>query len=445
MSTSSENRAQQLAPKRELWAWAMYDFANSGFTTVVLTAVFNVYFVASVVTRSADEGMGTGASTGTFLWSVSLAVANLLVLLSAPVLGAIADVTAMKKQFLWVTSLGCILFTALLALVQPGDVAMAMVFVILATVMFASGENLIAAFLPELAPPEYLGRLSGYGWSLGYIGGMLVLGICLVYVSMAQSLGEEAAQYVPVTMVITAVMFALAVLPTFIWLRERATPDIALEKNARLFAQIVTKTFKELRQTYVEASRFRDLFNLLASMTVYYCGIHAVIVLAAIYAQQVFGFKTSDTIMLILVVNITAAVGAFLFGILQDRIGSVKALAIALGIWVLAIFLAFMATQVWVFWLAANLVGVAMGSTQSAGRALVGQFTPFGRQGEFFGLWGMAVKLAAVIGPLGYGLLVYITDGNHRVAILSTLSFFVLGLLLLLRVNETRGRQTALS
>ena len=443
MSTFSERSTHKLAPKRELWAWAMYDFANSGYTTVVLTAVFNVYFVSAVVTQSANEG-GDGG-TGTLLWSISLAVANLIVLITAPVLGALADVSAMKKQFLAITSVGCILFTALLALVQPGDVAFAMFLVIIATIMFASGENLIAAFLPELAPPEYLGRLSGYGWSLGYFGGMLVLGICLVYVSMAQAGGQAPAQYVPVTMLITAGIFALAVLPTFIWLRERATAEIEFGTAVPVFTQTVTKAFKELGDTFSEASKFKDLFRLLVSMTVYYCGIHTVIVLAAIYAQQVFGFKTNDTIVLIMVVNITAAVGAFLFGVLQDRIGSIKALTLALAVWIVAILVAFLATDVWQFWIAANLVGVAMGSTQSAGRALVGQFTPLGRQGEFFGLWGMAVKLAAVIGPLAYGFLAFVTKGNHRIAILSTLLFFILGLLLLFRVNENRGRQAVLS
>jgi len=261
MSTFSDRSTHKLAPKRELWAWAMYDFANSGYTTVVLTAVFNVYFVSAVVNQSANEG-GDGG-TGTLLWSISLAVANLIVLITAPVLGALADVSAMKKQFLAITSVGCILFTALLALVQPGDVAFAMVLVAIATIMFASGENLIAAFLPELAPPEYLGRLSGYGWSLGYFGGMLVLGICLIYVSMAQAAGQAPAQYVPVTMLITAGIFALAVLPTFIWLRERATAEIKIGTAVPVFTQTVTKAFQELGDTFSEASKFKDLFRLL--------------------------------------------------------------------------------------------------------------------------------------------------------------------------------------
>jgi UMF1 family MFS transporter len=185
------------------------------------------------------------------------------------------------------------------------------------------------------------------------------------------------------------------------------------------------------------------LFRFLWSLTSYYAGIYIVIVLAAVYAQEVMGFKTQDTIMLIMVVNITAAIGAFLFGHLQDRIGSKRSIAITLLIWIAAIVCAYLATDEWLFWIAANLIGTALGGAQSAGRALVGQFTPEGRQGEFFGLWGLATKLSAIIGPLTYGGMIYLFAGDHRVALLSTLVFFIFGLVLLAAVNEKRGREMA--
>ncbi|MFQ5761150.1 MAG: MFS transporter, partial [Acidiferrobacterales bacterium] len=201
----------RVAPSRQIFAWAMFDFANSGYTTVVLTAVFNAYFVGVV---AANANASTGGS-GTLYWTIAIAIANALVLVSAPVLGAIADHRANKKRFLALTTTGCVVFTALLATIGPGDVWLAMVFVIVASFMFATGENLIAAFLPEIAPQADMGRISGYGWSLGYLGGLLVLGACLAYVSWAQAHGHSAAQYVPITMLITASMFALAVMPTF--------------------------------------------------------------------------------------------------------------------------------------------------------------------------------------------------------------------------------------
>jgi len=411
----------------------MYDFANSGYTTVVLTAVFNAYFVGVVAGNGADR-----SGTATLLWTVVMAITNVLVLASAPILGAIADHGAHKKRFLAFTTVGCVFFTILLGFVGRGDVALGMTLVILATLMFASGENFIAAFLPEIAEQKDMGRISGYGWSLGYLGGLLVLGMCLVYIQWAQSQGDAVTQYVPVTMWITAVMFALAALPTFIWLRERAVPQpLAPGEN------YIRIGFARVRHTLSQARHYRDLFRFLITLAVYYCGINTVVVLAAIYAQEVMGFSMQENIMLILVVNVTAAIGALTFGLVQDRLGSVRTLAITLLVWIAALAIAYFTETRAAFWVVANLVGVALGSSQSAGRALVGQFSPPERSAEFFGLWGLAGKLAAVIGPLVYGLVTYLTHGNHRQALLSTTAFFIAGLLLLLTVNERRGRAAA--
>jgi UMF1 family MFS transporter len=420
-----------LAARRELFAWAMYDFANSGYTTVVLTTIFNAYFVGVVA-----GGAGTlPKGLGTLLWTGAVSLPNALVLVSAPVLGAIADHYAAKKRFLLATTVGCVLCTGLLALAGPGDVWLAMGLVGLSNLTFATGENLIAAFLPEISHQDGMGRVSAYGWALGYLGGLAVLGVCLAYVTWAQRHGLDATQYVPVTMLIVAAVFALAATPTFLWLRERAIP-VPLGSGEHS----LTIGFHRLRHTLAESTRFRDLFRFLVALTIYYCGINTVVVLAAVYAQEVMGFGTSDTIVLVMVVNVTAAVGAFLFGQVQDRLGSVPTLAVTLLIWIAATGLAFMVDSRAGFWFVANLVGVALGSSQSSGRALIGQFTPPTRAAEFFGLWGLAGKLAAVVGPLSYGLITYLTAGNHRLAILSTVLFFVIGLAILATVDESRGK-----
>jgi UMF1 family MFS transporter len=427
----SSSHTSEPVTRRERFAWCMYDFANSGYTTVILTAIFNAYFVGVIAA-------GQGSGDATLLWTLAMAAANALVLISAPVVGAIADYSGAKKRFLTVTTIGCVVFTALLYFAGPGDIALAMALVILATFMFASGENLIAAFLPEISTPETIGRLSGYGWALGYLGGLLALVLCLAYVTYAEKQGIEAAQYVPVTNLIVAALFALAALPTLLWLRERTTVAESFDSS-----QIVRQGFSRLRATLHQARLHTDLFRFLLALTTYYAGIHIVIVLAAVYAQEVMGFKTQDTIILIMVVNVTAAIGAFLFGHLQDRIGSLRCIAITLLIWIAAIGCAYFADDTLLFWVAANLIGTALGGAQSAGRALVGQFTPAGRQGEFFGLWGLATKLSAIIGPLTYGGMVYLFAGDHRVALLSTLAFFVLGLVMLAAVDEQRGREMA--
>ncbi|HEY5790049.1 MAG TPA: MFS transporter [Gammaproteobacteria bacterium] len=417
------------ASRRELWAWAFYDFANSGYTTVVLTAVFNAYFVGVVAAAH-------GSGTATLLWTVAIAAANALVLFSAPLLGAIADARGLKKQFLLLTTLGCVLLTAALASVGPGDVLPGVLLLIGSCVLFGTGENLIAAFLPELVPATAIGRLSARGWALGYLGGLLVLGLCLGWLHLAEARGVATAAAVPDTMLIVAAAYALAALPTLLWLRDRARP-LAREQGT------LTAGWRRLGESWRAAHRYPDLRRFLVTLTVYHAGIQTVVVLATVYAQQAMGFGTVESLWLILVVNVTAAVGAFAFGQLQDRIGSVPTLALTLVLWIVAGVIAWAAESRAPFWLAANLVGLAMGASQSAGRALVARFAPHGRTGECFGLWGVAVKLAAILGPLSYGMLGFLSGGDHRTALLSTIAFFVAGLWLLRGVDEQRGMRAA--
>jgi UMF1 family MFS transporter len=412
----------------------LYDFANSGYTTVVQTTIFSTYFVGVVV----GTVPGVPPGLGTLLWSLSVGAANFVVMVSAPVVGAIADSRASKKRFLLVSSVGCIAATAMLAMVGPGDVVLGMILVILSVVMFAYGENLVAAFLPELVPEQQMGRLSGYGWGLGYVGGLLTLLLCLGYIIWAKDRGISEAQAVPATLLITAGIFALTAMPTFLWLRERAQP-----MPAEMKLSVVTAGFQRLRYTYREARRFRDLIRFLLTLAVYQSGVSTVIVLAAIYAQEEMGFDTQSLIALIMVINVTAAVGALICGQLQDRIGSVPTLAITLVIWIVALIAAFIAEQRSDMWLSGNLIGLAMGASQSVGRALVSKFSPAERAGEFLGLWGLVNRLSVIVGPLSYGLINYWSGGNHRLSLLSTLLFFAAGLLLLLRVDEARGRAAA--
>jgi UMF1 family MFS transporter len=408
--------------RREVWAWAMYDFANSGYTTVVMTAVFNAYFVSVV---AGNEPWAT------FAWTAALAVSYGIVMVAGPFLGAWADAHAAKKRVLAVSTAVCIVGTMALAGSAPGAVAWAVTFVIVSNVAYAIGENVVAAFLPEIARPEALGKVSGWGWSLGYFGGLLALGICLWWVMSAPSRGSTAGEAVPGTMIITGIVFALASAPTFLFLRERGRRH-AQPSTAAAVARLV--------ETARSAGRYGDLLRVFACGVFYQAGVATVIALAAIYAEQVMGFKTEQTILLILVVNVTAAIGAFGFGYAQDRIGKVWALRITIVGWIVMTVVAYLATTPGLFWVAANLAGFCMGSSQSAGRALVAYFSPADRSGEFFGLWGVATRLAAILGPLTYGAVTWITAGNHRLGILFTAAFFMVALAILVFVDERRGR-----
>lgn len=423
-----------LAPgvaRSEAWGWAMYDFANSSYTTVVITAIFNSYFVAVV---------GQGQAWATFAWTASLAVSNILLMIIGPVLGAYADLSGKKKRLLLFTTLGCVITTASLALSGPGSLAVTIPLLILSSIFYGAGENLVAAFLPELAKAEHQGKLSGWGWSLGYLGGIGSLLVCLAYIAYASERGQQADQFVPVTMLITAAIFGIASLPTFLLLQERARPQ------ARTGPQgVIAGALARLSQTLRHIRLYQDLRRFLICVVIYQAGIQAVIALAAIYAQQAMKFSTQDTVLLIIVVNITAAVGAFSFGYIQDRIGHVATIALTLLCWIVMVGLAWLAHGPALFWVAANIAGLALGASQSAARAFVGILSPATRRAEFFGLWGLSVRLASIIGPLTYGITTWLSDGNHRMAMLITGSYFLAGLLLLMRVDAARGRRAALA
>jgi UMF1 family MFS transporter len=414
--------------RREVFAWACYDFANSGYTTVVLTAVFSAYFVGTVAGDFAHP---------TTLWTWILAVSNALVMVAMPLIGAYADLRARKKWLLVWSTAGCVLTTAALALAGRGDVALASSAIIASNFFFMIGVALIAAFLPELARPQGLGRVSGWGWSFGYLGGMGALGICIGYVMWSQAHGLGAQHYVPVTMLIVAVTFALAAWPTLAWLTERAQPQTeSVTGHAR-------ESWVRLWQTLRQARNYRDFALLLACGAFYQAGVTVVIALAAIYAQQVMQFDTLRTMMLIFVVNITAALGAFLFGYVQDRLGHRRTLALTLLGWLAMTWIAAATTSVAMFWVAANLAGLCMGSSQSAGRAMAGALAPEKRRAEFFGLWILATQLASVVGPLTYGAVMIATGNDHRTSILVTGTFFLAGLLLIAPINMQRGRLVA--
>ena len=429
MSLFSTDALNPGVRKREVFGWAMFDFANSGYTTVVLTAVFAAYFVGAV----AD-----GAEWAAFAWTAALSLSHLIVMLTIPAMGAWADQHGAKKRLLMFTTAGCVLATAALAWVGPGAVVLGTVLIVVSNVFFAWGESLVAAFLPELAKPAAMGRVSGWGWSLGYCGGMLALGLSLAYVLWAQAQGQKAAQFVPVTMLITAAVFALASMFTLVLLRERASPQEGVSGSAW------SQSFKQLRSTFQQARRYQDFMWLLACATAYQGGVAVAITLAAIYAEQVIGFAQQETMVLIFVLNIAAMVGAFAFGYWQDRLGHKLALGITLVGWVATCIIAAITTTKGGFWYAAAIAGVCMGSSQSSGRAMAGMLAPPAQLAEFFGLWTFATRVASIIGPLSYGAITWMTGGNQRLAIGSTAVLFVVGLVLLIPVNMKRGREAAL-
>lgn len=434
MATSKTPLLKPGVSRGEALAWASMDFANSGYTTVVLTAVFNAYFVSVVM---AD------AESATLAWTLVLSASYFLVMLSAPVLGAYADLRAQKKRLLVASTWGCVVATALLATVGPGMLAWAAVLLIISNLCYATNQDLVAAFLPEISPAEHLGRVSGYGWAWGYLGGLVALALALVWVQFAQHQAQSAQVVVGGTMMATAALFALAAVPSLRVLRERSEPQVSAQ--AWGLSEWLAASWGRLIETWRLSVAQRDLRRFLLCVVVYHAGVQTVITLAAVYAQQVMGFSVAQTITLILLVNITAAVGAWAFGFLQDWLGHSKSLGVALICWCLMVLTAWQAESEPLFWLAANLAGVAMGASQSGARAAVAYLSRPGREAETFGLWGVAVNCSAILGPVTYGLVTWLSSNNHRVAMLVTGLFFLVGLAVLAQVDFQRGRRAVIS
>ena len=412
--------------RKEVFGWAMYDFANSGYTTVVITAVFAAYFVGAVANQ---------AEWATLAWTSALSVSYAIVMLTMPAMGEWADRHAVKKKLLMAVTAACVVSTAALAWVGPGQVLLALILIVISNTFYTYGESLTAAFLPELAKPEAMGRISAWGWAWGYLGGMLTLGVCLAYVLWAQGQGQTAGRFVPITMLMTAAIYALAAGLTFVLLKEHAQPQLMRQPHASRWQQLV--------QTFKEAKDYKDFMQLMACAVAYQGGVAVAITLAAIYAEQVIGFQPQETMVLIFVLNIAALVGSLILGYAQDRMGHKLALSLTLWGWGITCVLAALSTSKDMFWWAAVLAGVCMGSSQSTGRAMAALLIPSHRSAEFFGLWSFAIRLASILGPMGYGLITWLTGGNQRLAIAATTSLFGVGWLLLLPVNLKRGRELA--
>ena len=401
----------EVKPK-ELYAWAMYDFANSGYTTVVLTTVFSAYFVG-VVAQDYDWA--------TLLLTLTLSASYLLLMLTLPAIGARADQFSRKKMVLFFSTLFCVVGTASLAFSGPGYVAWAVIFLFMSNYAYGVGEAIIASFLPEIARREALGRVSGWGWGFGYLGGMLTLSLAILIVAYFdhQGLGPEFS--VPWVMILTAVVFMIMAVPALVFLRQRHQDHTPQLKPRFMLAQ-VWQSVKGCRQTQP------NLFRLLVCGAWYHAGIAVVITLFAVYASQVMGFSMSQIMMMVFTVNLAAAVSAAAFGYVQDSLGHKKALALTLLGWLVMVAIASTTQSVAGFWLAATCAGLCIGSSQSAGRAMVGLLAPEDRLAEMYGLWAFAIQLAAIVGPLAYGLITWFSDGNHRLALGCTALFFMMGL-----------------
>lgn len=428
------------APWYEILGFALFDFANSAYTTVIITVVFGNVFWHYIV---GDEVQGN------WYWSVALFCSYMCVVVTAPILGAFMDFTASKKRFLFLSYLITVLATASLYFISPGGIGVAILLIAVSNFGFSSGENIVSSFLSDLGSPEELGKISGYAWGLGYFGGIGSTLIVMFVTGFSATEGPyELKQW---TGPITAAFFFFAAIPTFILLKERGKP-----RQLPAGETLITIGFTRLRRTLGEVANFRDLMIFLISYFFAYSGLAIVISFAFIYGEQVIKWTGSAAAIMFVLTNLSAAVGAVLFGIIQSRIGDKLTYNITLLIWIAAVVLIYAAPAVTaginaamgtelatqsVFLGIGALAGLCLGATQTASRAVTGVFTPESKAGEFFGLWGLSTKLAAAIGLITYGLFTKLV--GIETAILLCAVFFAIGLIINMFTDEKRGRAAA--
>ena len=433
------NGTAERASKKEIFGWAMFDFANQAYTLLIITVVFGDLFTR-VIVGNADGDY----RLGNLLWSLSLATSYFLVVVTAPLFGAVMDATATRKQFLFASYLATVFTTAMLWFVAPGWVALGVLLIIVSNYAYSLGESFIASFLPDLGPPEDLGKISGFGWALGYVGGLVATGFALLFLGEVSAENFDNVRWVGP---FAGFFFLVTAIPTFLWVRERNCPRPGAPGHW------LRTGAARVRETLIHLSEFRDLAIFLASSLFSMAGIYVIAAFTFIYGAQVIGWDEPVRIMTFVVVQVTATAGALLFGWVQDRAGGRVTYNFTLLVWIAAILLIWLTPDItqalneaghdWemqhVFLVVATVAGLCLGATQSASRAIVGQLAPRARAAEFFGFWGLSHKLAAILGMTGIGLLQTLVGLQQ--AILLCALFFALAFLVCLAVDMRRGRQ----
>ncbi len=417
--------------RRGIASWALYDFANSSFTTLVVTFIYATYFTKAI---AENEVVGTAQ------WSIGVTVTSLVVAFASPYLGAIADRGGYRKRFLLIATSVAIAGSFALFFPGPGQVLWALTVFVIANISFELANVFYNAFLPDLAPSEKIGRISGYGWALGYVGGLLCMVIALfalVQVEVAPfGLDKAVGEHVRATNVLVAIWFAVFSIPMFLFVPE-LQPRLASRERG-----VIAEATRQIVRTFHEIRRYRQIFRLLVARLIYNDGLVTIFAFGGIYAAGTFGFSFEEVLVFGIALNVSAGLGAFVFGYVDDRIGGRKTILITLVGLTVASFIAVFAESRALFWFSGILVGLLVGPNQSASRSLMGRFVPDDKETEFFGFFAFSGKATAFLGPLLLGRLTSMF-GNQRIGVSIVIAFFVIGALLTLRVDEPEGVELA--
>ena len=417
--------------RQNIFVWSLYDFANSAFTTLVVTFIYATYFT---------EVIAENKIIGTALWSRAISFTAIIVAIVSPIMGAIADKANLRKTILVFMTYLSIFGTIMLYFAMPGEVMKALTWFVIANIGFELGGVFYNAYLPEIAPENKIGRVSGYGWSFGYVGGLLCLVIALVGFVKPEipwfGFSKIAGDNIRATNLLVAIWFCIFSLPMI--LKLKSPPP---KKNKKSEFNILSG-INELVHTFREIMKYKQVIKFLLARMIYNDGLVTIFAFGGIYAAGTFGFSFEEIMIFGIVLNVTAGLGAFTFGFLDDKLGGKLTIQITLICLIAAGLMAIFAQSKLFFWISGIMVGVFSGPNQAASRSLMGRFTPKSKENEFYGFFAFSGKMTAFIGPLCLGILTQIFD-SQRVGVSIVVILFVLGLFLLKFINENDGIATA--
>lgn len=413
--------------KFRVFSWTLFDFANTAFSVIVVTVLYSNYFTTVV------------AGGRSSLWGLSVSLSMVCAAVLSPPLGAAADCGRNRKFFLFVFTVASVICTALLYFVQAGMVVTGMLLFIVANIGFEGGLVFYDAFLPGLTPKSSLGRVSGYGFAMGYAGALAVL--LIVKLMLPADTDPAYPQMIRFSFVVASVFFLIFSLPMFLFVPE---PRLKESSTSSLF-KITLAGMRQSAATFTlifRERKFPSIARFLIAFFIYNDGIITVIAFAAIFARNVLHMSTGEIIVFFAIVQTSAVLGSLVFGVITDKIGPKKTIIITLVLWLGISIGAYFITTVGFFYVIATTAGIAIGSSQSASRSLMALLTPREHEAEFFGFYdGLCGKASAVVGPVVYGLISDLT--NERIAALVLGLFFIAGLVLLRNVEEPERKGAA--
>ncbi|MEO5356775.1 MAG: MFS transporter [Nitrospirae bacterium YQR-1] len=398
--------------KKHILSWCLFDFANSSYSAVVLTVVFPVYYTQVIV--------GNSSGAGDLWWGRAISLSMTLVALSSPVLGAIADYGGLRKRFLFIYTLGCVIAVSFFSMLTPGIIIAGFVLIVIANVGFEGGIMFYNSYLPEIADKQFQGRVSAWGFALGYVGSFTSL---LIALPLAKNNCFSSLW------IFIAVFFFLFSLPLFIFLPK--------DRKLKPLRKTVAERITGFKQTAVEIWKNTQLRKFLISYFIYEDGTNTVIVFSSIFAATTLGFKNEELIYLFMTVQITAFMGAVIMAKPIDIKGPKVIIILSLILWSTVTIASYLVETKIMFFTIATVAGFALGTVQAASRTLFTKFIPHGSESEYFGFYATIGKTSAILGPLSFGTISSLT-GSQRPAILSIIAFFILGLFVLAFVEDAK-------